>query len=347
MRKSKKKLNEANSAEGQNPAARKKRFSKRPGGRYLLSMAYTLLASGVISLFLLYGPWDGFRTFLITTAEVTINHKYVADLFYSKKTIDKVMSENKTEEFVETTETNNINTEPAKKNEVKLTEISQGSYKAWMLEISDPSTVFLGVTKYLNAKGQKIPYLAENYSNIVGGINAGGFGDANGYGNGGIPIGLIISEGETLHMPRKSKYNIVGFNKDNVLVLGSYTRDEVENKLNLRDAVEFTPVLIMNGEPAQMSGNGGWGVNPRTAIGQRADGTVVFVVVDGRSAKSSGVTVKTLRDIMVEQGCVNAANLDGGSSSVLYYKNNVVNDPSGSDADGMRFLPNAFLVREN
>lgn len=320
-----------------------KRFLKRPLGKYVGALFATWLVCGTISLILLYGPWAGFRTFMITSTETTINHKYISRLFFSDATIEKVMASNTVIELETTTDLESITTDNQKKNEVVLTDISRGAYKAWMLEISDPSTVQIGLSKYFGVKGQKMPYLLQNYPNAVAGINAGGFGDAKGFGNGGIAMGLVISEGEEVYMPRKSNYDIVGFNEDNVLVLGRYSRDELED-LNLRDAVEFTPFLIINGETAEMKGNGGWGLAPRTAIGQRRDGTVVFVVVDGRSVSSSGVTIKTLQDIMVEQGCYNAANLDGGSSTVLSYKDEIINNPSGSDSDGMRFIPNAFIV---
>ncbi|MBQ6823043.1 MAG: phosphodiester glycosidase family protein, partial [Clostridia bacterium] len=122
-------------------------------------------------------------------------------------------------------------------------------------------------------------------------------------------------------------------------------KSEVDS-LNLRDACEFTPFLIINGEPTEIKGNGGWGVAPRTAIGQRKDGSVVFVVIDGRSITSAGATMKQLQQVLIEEECYNAANLDGGSSTVLYYteEGGVMNNPSGSDSDGMRFLPNAWLV---
>lgn len=323
-------------------------FHRRPLGKFVMSALYTWLICGIAGLTLLYGPWDGFRTLLITTTEVTINHKYISHIFYPQATIDKVMEKNKVQELETKTDTGSISTKPVEKktNEITLTDISSGNYKAWKLEISDPSTVFLGVSEYFGQKGQKMPYLISNYPRAVGGINAGGFGDANGFGNGGIAMGLVISEGDVMHMPNKNSYNIVGFNEDDVLILGKFTKAEV-SELRLRDACEFTPFLIINGEPAEMSGNGGWGLNPRTAIGQRRDGTVVFVVVDGRSVSSAGVTIKTLQEIMIREDCYNAANLDGGSSTVLYYNGAVINNPSGSDSDGMRFLPNAFLVNRN
>ncbi len=319
-----------------------KAFSKKRAGKFTISMFSTWIVLGTVSLTLLYGPWGGFRDFLITSSQTTINHKYLSTMFYPKSVIDKVMANNSVIDLDTVTDTNSIDVTMDKENKLVLTDISKDGYKAWMLEISDPSKVILGVSKYFGVKGQKMPYLLENY-NAIAGINAGGFGDAKGFGNGGIPIGLVISEGNVLHMPNKSSYNVIGFNKENILVTGKYSRAELE-QLDLRDAVEFTPFLVINGESAEMTGNGGWGLAPRTAIGQRQDGTVVFVVVDGRSASSVGVTIKTLRDIMVEQNCYNAANLDGGSSTVLSYKDEIVNDPSGSDKDGMRFIPNGFIV---
>ena len=328
------------------------RFFGRPLGKFFTSLLSTWLILGSISLFLLYGPWDGLRVFLITTAETTLNHKNISRLFYDMDTINEVMESNKVVELETTTDTGAVqitkpdNDDKEQKNTVKLSDISKDGYKAWKLEVSDPSKIILGKSAYFGVKGQKMPYLLENYPDSVAGVNAGGFSDAKGWGNGGLVVGLCVSEGEIINFPDQYYYNIVGFNEDDVLVLGKFKKSELEG-LKLRDAVEFTPFLIINGEPAQIKGNGGWGTAPRTAIGQRKDGTVVFVVVDGRQPGwSIGVTMKQLQDIMVEEGCYNAANLDGGSSSVLSYNGGIVNRPSGSDADGMRFIPNAFVIME-
>ncbi len=322
-----------------------KRFVSRPFGKYVTSLFTTWIVLGTVSLILLYGPWPGFRTFMITSTETTINHKYISHIFYSDETIAKVMGSNTVVELDTLTDTNAINTQ-SKDKSVKLTEISKNGYKAWKLEISDPSKVKLGISKYFGTKGQKMPYLLANYPDAIAGINAGGFGDAGGWGDGGVVMGLCIADGEILKFPYQSIYNVIGFDENDILIIGKYTKSEVE-KLNLRDAVEFTPALIINGESAQIKGNGGWGVAPRTAIGQKKDGTVVFVVVDGRQpGYSMGVDMKQLQDIMIEEGCYNAANLDGGSSTVLSYHDEIINQPSGSDADGMRFIPNAFIVEE-
>ena len=62
------------------------------------------------------------------------------------------------------------------------------------------------------------------------------------------------------------------------------------------------------------------GVAQRTAIGQRADGTFILLVTDGRSASSIGANYNDVIDIMVAYGAVTAGMLDGGSSTVMYYE---------------------------
>ena len=110
----------------------------------------------------------------------------------------------------------------------------------------------------------------------------------------------------------------------------------------IRDAVSFGPTLIVNGEALSGIGTGG-GLNPRTAIGQRADGTVLLLVIEGRQATSLGASYTDLIRVMLEHGAVNAANLDGGSSSVMYYEGSLVN--SNASVIGLRKMPTAFLVR--
>ena len=65
------------------------------------------------------------------------------------------------------------------------------------------------------------------------------------------------------------------------MILGKYTMEKIK-EMKIRDAVSFSPILILNGVPTEMTGNGGWGIAPRTGIGQRADGAVIFLTIDGR-----------------------------------------------------------------
>jgi exopolysaccharide biosynthesis protein len=113
--------------------------------------------------------------------------------------------------------------------------------------------------------------------------------------------------------------------------------------MDIRDAVSFDPFLVVNGKPAITKGDGGWGLAPRTAIGQARDGSVLMLVIDGRQVGSVGATLKDVQDIMLKYGAYNVANLDGGASSVLYYQQKLVNKPSSPY--GERYLPSFFIVK--
>ena len=99
--------------------------------------------------------------------------------------------------------------------------------------------------------------------------------------------------------------------------------------------------VVINGEKVNVSGTGG-GLNPRTALGQRADGAVLLLVLDGRQATSLGATLSDVADVMVSFGAVNAGNLDGGGSSVIYYNGEIMNVVMS--IYGARGVPDAVCV---
>ncbi len=82
--------------------------------------------------------------------------------------------------------------------------------------------------------------------------------------------------------------------------------------------------------------------NPRTAVARLSDGSVVYLVVDGRSVLSTGVSLDALRDMLTKLGAVDAINLDGGGSSVMVVNGVVANAPS----DGAeRAVPTALVFQ--
>jgi len=219
-----------------------------------------------------------------------------------------------------------------------------GTYQGYMMVVKDPSRVTVGTCrdKFDGSKGLQLKDIAKRYD-AVAAINGGGFEDRGGVGNGGIPVGLVVSEGKVKHTGRDRNYNItVGFDKDNIMVLAKNMSDDDAKAKSIRDAITFGPALIVNGEPASVRGESS-GLNPRTAIGQRKDGAVLMLVIDGRQASSLGATFSDLITIMLEYGAVNAINMDGGSSSLMYYKGEYLN--SGVVLTGSRKMPTAFIVR--
>lgn len=314
---------------------------------YFVIVLFTIIfgAGGGAIVVMRAGLTPDIQEYLVTTAMTTLSHKYIANIVASPAKIKEIMANNRIDENYDVQ-----NSALIKQNEavdttdsIELIDISKDGYKGYLLKISNPKKVFLGVSSQLGTRGEKISSLVQRYA-AIGGINAGGFVDTSGKGMGAKATGIIIKDGKILFRDQNIvKYSIIGFNTNDVLVLGKYTLDELP-ALKLRDAVDFHPFLIINGKPTTVHGNGGWGSGPRTAIGQKSDGTVLLAVVDGRQLKSKGATMKQMQDIMLENGAVNAANLDGGSSTVMYYKTEIVNSPCSPYGD--RFLPTAFLIKK-
>ncbi|MGN0515036.1 MAG: phosphodiester glycosidase family protein [Lachnospiraceae bacterium] len=256
--------------------------------------------------------------------------------------IDKKPTEDTDNQNKQVTDKKEDEKEKEPEEPIEIINVSGSTYKGLMMIVKDPSRVKVGTssaTYSSDVPGKRVEEMIENYGAIAG-INAGGFDDPQGYGNGGIPLGIVISEGEFKYGNLDSSYELIGLNKDNVLIAGTMTaRKALET--GIRDAVSFGPILVLNGEATQASQGGG--LNPRTAIGQRSDGAILLLVIDGRQSSSLGASYADLAEIMIEYGAVNAANLDGGSSSVMYYKGELLN--SCASLSGPRKMPTCILVQ--
>lgn len=280
--------------------------------------------------------------------------QWVPNIFLSQEEVDAFKSESTENDETENVNTSLIHIAPTAPGDtsggddgVELVAITRGTAKGKLLIVRDPSRIVLGISaKEFSASipGMQLTELVEKY-NAVAGINAGGFNDENGRGNGGVPQGLVISEGVVRHGNGGTKYNVVGFDGNYILHVGTMTGDEAVAQ-GITNAVSFTThdglasSLIINGE--LQSKNFGGGVNPRTAIGQCADGSVLLLVLDGRSINTLGATMQDVADVMLEYGAVNAGNLDGGSSSVMVYGGEIINNCAS--VTGPRNIPTAFVV---
>ena len=311
-------------------------------------------------LFLLYGPYSGFRNWLITTAMTTLNHQYLATWFYSDETIRKVLEANNLIEPEGNTDTSLITLEDEvveykdeydeqilKRNKgdiYKIIEIEGDGYSGYLAAVYDPSKIKLVTSKYLGTKGEYLVDMAKE-NNAVLAINGGGFLDTNGQGDGGTVSGIVIKDGEIINNGgRGGDGGLIGFTNDNKLFLGRVSASEAIN-LGVRDAIEFGPFLIINGESSFINGNGGYGKHPRSVIGQRKDGIVLMLVIDGRRIGCVGADMDDLVEIMLRYGAYNAANLDGGNSSVMVVNNEIINHPINWDnLEKTRPIPNGFIV---
>lgn len=332
--------------------------------KILLIFAILIVLGIAIFAFLLYGPYSGFREWLITTAMTTMRHQYLATWFYDDETIQEVLDKNKVQEVNEITDTNTIvvnkseNTQVEYANEYeravlekepgnddyKIIEIEGKGYSGYLAVIYDPSRVKTVYTKKLGTSGQYLTTMAKDNDALIA-INGGGFDDPNFNSNGASPLGITFSGGKLITSKSYSgSGGIIGFTEDDKLVLGKMTVKQAQ-EMKIRDAVTFGPFLIVNGKPSSVLGNGGWGTAPRTVIGQRKDGIVLFLVIDGRTVTRPGADMNDLIEIMQNYGAYNAANLDGGTSSVMVVNGEIINDPIDSTgAHKTRFISTGFIL---
>lgn len=210
---------------------------------------------------------------------------------------------------------------------IRIESYAGDTYNAHIMIVRDPSQVYMGISTEsfsTSIPGKRLNAVMEE-ENVLAGVNAGAFNDDGTASStvGSCPLGLVMSGGKCVWTSGKQPglEGFAGFTTDDVLVVSTtnLTKAQAE-EMNIRDGCCFGPVLIMNGEVNMDAYNMNSGFNPRTAIGQRADGAVIFVCVDGRQAGSIGGTYADVIDIMVEYGAVNACNMDGGSSSIMYYR---------------------------
>ena len=327
------------------------------------------------------GPSQTVGDLLTVSMLETSALKFVPRIFYSQEKLDEVVARNSVSEDNDETDTSLIvvakptpipdpgevqqaaegeaqaaeagatpQPTPAPENlissedGIELYQVKSGTYNGYMMVVLDPSRVTVGTCrdKFNGSRGLQLKDIAKRYDALAA-INGGGFEDKGGVGNGGTPVGLVVAQGKLMHTGNAGQYNItVGFNQDNIMVLGKDMSKSDAKKQKLRDAITFGPALIVNGKPAKVTGSSS-GLNPRTAIGQRSDGAVLMLVIDGRQASSLGATYSDIINIMLEYGAVNAVNMDGGSSSLMYYKGDYLN--RGVSLTGSRNMPTAFIVR--
>ena len=221
-----------------------------------------------------------------------------------------------------------------------VSEITGPSYKGQIMLIDDPSRVYIGMTQYPGVTGMRILDMMEHYG-AVAAVNASGFQDPNENGNGGEVVGVSLSQGKYWG-DYASYYGSIIITRENKLVVGQISNWEKYG--NIRDGMQFSPVLIADGKK-QVYGSSGYGIQPRTAVGQREDGVIVFLVVDGRNVGHSiGCTVDDMAEELLAYGVINASSCDGGATTALAYKGEVLNKNCSLNPTLGRILPNAFMV---
>ncbi|MCY9587783.1 phosphodiester glycosidase family protein [Paenibacillus alvei] len=293
--------------------------------------------------------------FLIADTLITTQHRHWAKYIIGQAELDKRVQEYwaRFERMGDEKSTIDINkpsvAEQAKKPLVEYKEVSGtgatgASFSGYLMIVNDPTKIRIGVPGKVG-RGEKVSSMVKR-TGAVAGVNGGGFADPNWEGNGFKPIGVVINDGKMYYNGvGKQNTQIVGIDKDGKMVAGNFKVSELL-EMGVKEAVTFQPRMIVNGKGQIRNHADGWGIAPRTVMGQRKDGAILFLVIDGRQPHSIGADLYDCQKIMLDNGAVIAANLDGGSSTVLVEKDGVIKN-SPSSQYGERYLPTAFLVFEH
>ena len=308
-------------------------------GRVLLCF-FTALVLIVAALYLsLYvvvnGECEPLRERLVLSATQASATKWLPSLFMPQSEVDAIIEKSyevttdtlTLDEYLASQQDENNVIEDKWANAIDgmiFEKITGSTFTGYVLLVKDPSRVYVGTSSNYKQglPGAKIFDMAKK-ENAIALINAGEFADIGGQGNGATPMGLTYSKGECV-WDDGLKRTFIGFDEDNKLIVTEpMTRKEADS-LKIRDAVSFqngnTLITSENGEVVFHYSDANTGTAQRTSIGQCADGTIILLVTDGRSASSLGATKNDVIDVMVKYGAVTAGLLDGGSSSLMYYE---------------------------
>lgn len=358
-------MREKNEIAGEKPVIGK----EKSGGKKLLRVFGGILAVVAETLVLLVialygvmfvlakGPSPSARELFVMSVRETSAMGWLANLYFTEEEILQIESAKPMEEFQDT-DTSLIQFPTEDRGDEKdgpqpdqwglidedgdgiiLEQVKGNGFSGFMMVVLDPSRVIMGsVPESYHVKGYTVEEMVAHFDGVAG-INAGGFLDPNGSGNGSIPDTMVVYDGQVYFEHYGTNMGFVGFDGNHIMhVATKITADEIREK-DIQYGVCFGPVLVANGEPCDVKSSG---VNPRTAIGQRSDGAMLLLVIDGRQVISMGATYQDLVDIFLEYGAVNACNLDGGSSTLMWYDGNYVNNCAS--VVGIRPVPTTFIV---
>ena len=312
----------------------------------------------LVCFFFAYGPYDKIRDLFVQTAFGTNTHKYLAYVLYSEEYAQKIAEKHT---FTAAGNTSNISDivfvdysdkvvyaneyEEAvlKKNEgndlYKVIRIKEGKYSGYLAIIYDPKRIHLYMSK--SRYGNTVTELAKQTKAVIATNASGYYINQETYEK--WPARSLIVDGKVYYDSGRNG-PMVGMNKDGVLMLMKTTANRAE-EAGMVWGIEFGPFLIVNGEPSTYTGNGGGGLHPRTCLGQRKDGIVLMLVINGRGGEGSmGATLADLVEIMMRYGAYNACNLDGGGSSAMVENGKLLNKPVSYQGAGERNVLDVLVV---
>jgi exopolysaccharide biosynthesis protein len=300
----------------------------------LCSVVYAIVSTAAL---VLYGPFDNLRRVTIG-AVLTSSHPWVIKPFYSAATLQKyhpVSIDKMSKPTMHAMDYSKVHN-----SGIQVIPIRTDKFEGSLMIIRDPKRVHVGVTKNLGNIGETVTGMVAD-AHAIAGINAGGFSDGVGHGTGGRPLGITVSRGKFITNGDSGSNPVIGITNDGALIIGQYTIPEL-HRIGIEDAVCYGPQLVKDGKPFLTTSDGSWGIAPRSAIGQRKDGAIMLLALSGRGNGGLGASLTDCEQVMLQYGAVQAANLDGGYSTELYYNKHFLVTPS--NPLGERYVATSFVV---
>ncbi len=328
-----------------------------------VTLGAILIALVLTITLICHGPSESAKELFATTILETGQLKFLANIFISKDELQKIVNKNSLVEMDAEVDTGLIEVDnDTNKELVEIHKVSGNNFEGTMMVVNDPSKISLATTYPWSEYGKELGEIVKE-NNAIAGVNGGLYYSSG--NKGGRPLGVTVSNGEVQSMALGyAGLYLIGFDEENILRIidiDGMNKTQIENLVKdekIRDAVSFQEEasdknnhfvkLIINGEKRELNGMGS-GANPRTAIGQRKDGSVLFLVTDGRGKNGHlGATASDIINVMADYGAVNAANVDGGSSSSMYYNDEyLMTSVTFYYSNSSWRLPTAFVVKDN
>lgn len=289
------------------------------------------------SLLLFQGPFKALRSYVIDSFAITRHAYLLRPLSLYMLTNKEIYS--RSNNWIDSGTASSTKLKhgfsTGSSNNLKIYHYESSMFSAVIMLVPNARKVHVAVTRHVGVMGETVLQMTHN-TNAIAGINGGAFSDTSWRGTGGAPLGTVISNNKLLMYDPESP--IIGITADGQLLCGKYTLDELKAD-KVTDAVTYGPILVQGGNPVAPTDSSR---APRTAIGQTKDGTMIFVITDGRSIKHLGASYQDVQNLMLQYHAVTAANLDGGSSTTMVYQGKVINEVT--DILGSRLVATSFVV---
>ncbi len=226
-------------------------------------------------------------------------------------------------------------------NKILLIRIKDSGYQGILAVAKDPSRLKNLPASTIGKEGETVGEIAAANNGILA-MNGSGFMDDNGGGDGGTVTGFAMCDYQRFGYSFVAKgEKRLELHEDNLMYIYDTSAPVSEN---CTDAVEWHPAMVVDGK--DVVGAGWDGLQPRACIGQSDKYEILMLVIEGRQPlRSVGITLYECVDILLQHGCMQAINLDGGTSAMMWYDGEPVISCSNSNLVqvGGRNLPTAWV----